>query len=227
MFVFAKYIIRKLDRDKKEKDFVHFLTMLPDKGIILDIGANLGIMTVHLSKKLPCSVIYAFEPMPQNLITLKRIIGHYKLNNVKIIDCALGDQKGEIEMVMPVVKSVKMQGLSHVVHDSITEFNDGIKLKVPVKRLDDFEDFKSEYVSAIKLDVENFEYFVLKGGENLIKNSHPLIYCELWDNENRQKCFSLMRSLGYKIYFLDDDKKELIHIEDQKTDKQNFFFMPL
>ncbi|MFH2143207.1 MAG: FkbM family methyltransferase [Bacteroidota bacterium] len=224
LYVFAKFIIRKLENDKKEKDFIFFLNLIPDNGIVLDIGANLGIMTVHLSKKLKNSTIFAFEPMPQNLITLNRIINHYKLNNVNVIDCALGDKSGEIEMVMPVVKSVKMQGLSHVVHDSITDFNEGIKLKVLVKKLDDYEELKQAKITAIKLDVENFEYFVLKGGENIIKSNQPLIYCELWDNENRQKCFDLVRSLGYKIYFLDDTKKELINIDNQKTEKQNFFF---
>ena len=42
LYVFARFIIVKLKWDKKEKDFFHFLKLLPDNGIVLDLGANIG-----------------------------------------------------------------------------------------------------------------------------------------------------------------------------------------
>lgn len=225
LFIFSRFIINRLEKDKNEKDFIFFLNMIPDNGIILDIGANIGIMTVHLARKFKNTHVYAFEPIPQNIRILHKIINHYKLNNVKIFEYALGDKSQPIEMIMPVVKSVKMQGLSHVVHESIKEFNEGIKINVESKRLDDIHEFNiDEKITAIKIDVENYEYFVLKGGEKLIKQNRPIIYCELWDNENRYKCFELLKSLGYKIQYLDNDS--LIDIESKTTTKQNFFFIP-
>jgi len=226
LFVFAIFIIKKLNRDKNEKDFIHFLNLLPDNGLVLDIGANIGIMTVHLARKLPNSKIVAFEPIPQNLKTLHRVIKYYKLNNVSVKEIALGNENNEIEMVLPVVNSVKMQGLSHVVHDSIDEYNEGIKIEVDSKKLDDIEDIKSSEleITGIKIDIENFEYFALKGGENLIKKHKPIIYCELWENENRTKCFDLLKSLDYKVMVLDNDN--LSQINENNITKQNFFFIP-
>lgn len=198
--------------------------MLEDKGIVLDIGANIGVMTSYLSKKLPNSKIFSFEPIPHNIIALKRIIKHYKLKNISVCDFALGNENGQIEMIMPVYKNVKLHGLSHVVHDEIDENKQGEKFISELKRLDDFDKLKTEQlpIKGIKIDVENFEYYALKGGIEIIKKHKPIIYSELWDNKNRQNCFELLKSVGYSIKVL--EKGKLLDFAKQST--QNFFFIP-
>jgi hypothetical protein len=76
----------------------------------------------------------------------------------------------------------------------------------------------------MKIDVENYEYYVLKGAEMLVEKNKPVIYCELWENENRKKCFSFLNNLGYSAFIL--HKKELVPFNDQKHHKHNFFFRP-
>ncbi|MCF8296572.1 MAG: FkbM family methyltransferase [Saprospiraceae bacterium] len=224
LFLFALYIIYTLRWNKREKDFLCFLNMLDDEGIVLDIGANIGVMTKYLSRKFPKSKIYSFEPIPHNITALKRIIKYFKLQNVKVCEFALGDENGQIEMIMPIDRKVKLQGLSHIVHKDIEEFNEGEKFHTEIKRLDDFESLKKESlpIKGIKLDVENFEYYVLKGGIDIIKKHKPIIYTELWDNKNRQNCFELLKSFNYSIKILENG--ELNDFVDQKT--QNFFFLP-
>jgi FkbM family methyltransferase len=226
LFLFSIYIIRTLSRNKKERDFVYFRDMIPDGSIILDIGANIGVMTIHLSLTHPDSIIYSFEPIPQNCKTLERVIGYYKIKNVRIEKSALGNTSGEIEMVMPVQNSVKFQGLSHVVHDSITEFNEGTKYKTPITTLDTFfrENIIEKPVLAIKLDVENFEYFVLEGGRETISHYRPIIYTELWENENREKCFTFIQNLNYSVKVLFENV--LVDFNPKLHVTQNFFFIP-
>jgi FkbM family methyltransferase len=221
LFLFSRYKINNLYKDKKEGDFLFFLNLLPEKGILLDIGANIGIMTVHLARKPGCRVI-AFEPMPRNLKALRRIIGHYGLKNVTVMDCALGNEEGSVEMVMPMVGAVRMQGLSHVLHDSIPENNNGEKVNVALHRLDLLPELQVDQITGIKMDVENFEFFVLDGGKEILQKHRPVLYIELWDNENRQQCFRLLKSLGYSTYVVEDSK--LIIYSNQK--KQNFIFLP-
>ena len=80
LFVFSVFKIQTLYSDPKEKDFFQFLSLLKDgEGAVLDIGANIGIMTVHLAQKLPNSTIHAFEPMPSNYSVLKKIVNRFKL----------------------------------------------------------------------------------------------------------------------------------------------------
>src|SRR4051812_9749828 len=106
LFLFSLYKIYTLKKDKNEKDFFQFLRLIPENTTVLDIGANIGIMTVHLAKEIKDVTVFSFEPMPGNIFALKRIINHYKLNNVKIFEIALGNSEGHVEMVMPVIANV-------------------------------------------------------------------------------------------------------------------------
>lgn len=225
LFIFSLFKIKTLRRDKNEKDFFAFLQLIPANTAVLDIGANIGIMTVHLAK-IKGSTVYSFEPMPTNIDAFKKIIRYFKLDNVKLFEIALGNTEGEVEMVMPVISSVRMQGLSHVVHDSIPDNNEGERFKVPLKMLDNMIELTNgpRRISAIKIDVENFEFFVLDGAKNLIQKNKPVIYAELWENENREKCFRLLKSFNYKTIVVAG--KQAVEYDPGIHITQNFIFLP-
>lgn len=226
LYVFARIVIFKLRWDKKEKDFFHFLKLFPDGGLILDLGANIGVTSYHLSKRFPKSTIFSFEPLTLNMDTLKRVKKRFNLNNIKEFQVAVGDKPGFLEMVMPVINNVPMHGLSHVIHEDNKEFNEGMKYQVPVVSLDSFDEIKQpgKRITAMKIDVENFEYFVLKGGERIIAENQPVIYCELWENENRKKCIDFLNNLKYSAFIL--HKNELVLFGKTNIEKHNFFFIP-
>lgn len=187
---------------------------------LLDVGANIGIMSVHMAQAFPNQTIHSFEPMPDNLHVLNRIISHYQLKNIIVHELAVGNEEGEIQMVLPHNGKVKMQGLTHVVHDSITEWNDGELFNAPIKKIDDI--IGSTIIEGIKIDVENFEYFALLGASQILKRDQPIIYAELWDNENRDQCFKLLGSLGYKAYVVINN--DMIVFDSTIHTKQNFIF---
>ena len=205
LFYFSIYTVGRLRNNKHEREFVYFMDMIPNEGTVLDIGANIGVMSVSLAKKLDKAQVYAFEPIPNNLKGLKRIVAHYKLSNIRVFENALGEAPGELKMVLPVIDKLKMQGLSHVVRPGDdSEWNKGEFYTVPVKRLDDMEDLTSlPRITAIKIDVENFEYYVFKGAEALLRKHKPIIYCELWANEMREKTLDLLRGYGYAVKVFD------------------------
>lgn len=221
--LFARYKILTLRRDAKEGDFFIFMSLLKDDGLILDIGANLGIMSWHLLHKFKRAEIWAFEPIPENNRVLRTVTERFQSDRFRIFDIAVGDKPGSTKMVLPEVDEVKMQGLSHVVHESIDDFNTGKQYEVEINTLDNIVP-NSKRVVGIKLDVENFEYFVLKGGERIIDSDKPLIYTELWDNENRIKCLEFIRSKGYTVKYYNG--KNLEDYSPEKYRGQNFFFIP-
>lgn len=223
LYVFALFKIRTLKSDSKEKDFFHFLSLLKDgKGDVLDVGANVGIMTVHLAQKLPNTTVHAIEPLPDNLRVLKRVVGHFGLNRIRIHETAVGESNGEVEMILPHQGKTRMQGLSHVKHETITEWNDGEEFRVPLNKLDDL--INGQYIQGIKIDVENFEYYALKGGKRIIETNRPVIYAELWDNENRRNCLNLLEGLNYRSFVVVNDK--LVAFDSDKHRNQNFIFLP-
>jgi FkbM family methyltransferase len=223
LFIFSIFTIKRLSWNRHEKEFTEFMNLIPDKDAILDVGANIGIMTATLARKFPNAKVCSFEPMPQNVTALKRIISYFKLSNVTVFETALGEQPGELKMVMPVINNVKMQGLSHVVEtDDEQAAKEGILFNVPVKKLDDIPELQQlSKINAIKIDVENFEYPVLKGAEALLRKHKPVIYCELWKNERRDLTLRYLQGLGYQIKVYDGH--QLVNFDNQEV--TNFILM--
>ncbi len=223
--VFAIFVIIKLRWDKNEKDFLQFLKMVPNKGLILDIGANLGVMTFYFCKKRNKAQVYSFEPVPFNFKVLKRIISIFRLKNCTFYNLALGEKNETIEMFIPQKNNVTMHGLCHV--DGIQEKSQtGEKIVSKMIMIDQFNDIadSGSTVTAMKLDVENYEYNVLVGAKKTITKDKPLIYTELWRNKNRTDCITFLENLGYTTYIFNDHKLILYH--EKITEGQNFVFTP-
>ena len=222
LFIFSLINIALIRISVYGKEFQYFLSMIPNEGAILDIGANIGIMTVLLAKKYTQTTVYAFEPIPQNIRALERVANHYQLTNVQIFSTALGNLNGEVKMLMPLVKYSKMQGLSHVL-ENLDKREPGEIFSVSMQRMDDMPVLQAlSTISAIKVDVENFEYFVLQGAQVLLEKHRPIVYSELWNDDRRTLCIELMKHIGYKVKIF--RKGGLVDFTGQPA--VNFFFLP-
>jgi FkbM family methyltransferase len=221
LYYFSLYKIRTLAKDENEKIIFRFLELIPEGTMILDIGANLGFISYHLAQKPNCEVL-AFEPMPDNIATIQRIVAAKNLTNVTLCPIALGDETGSLTMIMPLNDNVPMQGLSHVVQEGQAE--EGNTFTVPVKMLDDLDEINlnPKRVAGIKIDVEDYEYFVLKGGRALLEKDKPVICIELWENENRPKVLNFLMGLGYVPYVLDGSKLAPFTDMSTKINTNNF-----
>jgi FkbM family methyltransferase len=225
LYWFARFCIARMGVGDYEKSFVYFMDMMPAKdATILDIGANIGIMSVSLAKRFPQSTIFSFEPIPSNIHTLKKVVAKYRLKNITIIEKALGEKNDEIKMVLPVINYSKRQGLSHVWQEGNNEeWNIGELYTVPVTRLDDVNQLmQQKKISAMKIDVEDYEFNVLQGAKELIEKYKPIIYTELWQNGNRIKCINFLKELGYEVKVFRENS--LIDYTSQR--EINFFFIP-
>jgi FkbM family methyltransferase len=220
LFLFSLFNIYKIEKWGTEKEFRFFSGMIDGSGVILDIGANIGVMTVILAKQHPSSTIFSFEPMVANSNALKKVVQFYKRANVQIFDIALGNQTGEAQMVMPHAGHSRMPGLSHIVETG----EEGKSIfQVPIEKMDSLPILQeAARISAVKMDVENFEYHVLKGGEALLRKHRPLIFCELWNDERRHQCFALLKEWGYRVQVF--EKGRLVDFNGQEA--LNFFFLP-
>jgi FkbM family methyltransferase len=171
-------------------------------------------------------MVYAFEPLALNMNTLRRIKSKFGLTNIHEFQVAVGEQNGIIEMVMPGVNHVPIHGLSHGGGIEKNGNDSGLKSAVQMIYLDEFDVLlnSGKRVTAIKIDIENFEYYALKGAQKIIAAHRPVIYCELWDNEYRGKSIGLLNNLGYSAFVMQG--KELVRIEKAAVEKHNFFFLP-
>lgn len=173
LYLFSRFKVATLGRDRIEGDVLHFVAMMPTDAVVLDIGANIGIMTVHLARRVGRGHVHAFEPVPENFAVLGRVVRHYGLTNVSCHQVALGDAEGTLEMVMPTEGEVRKQGLSRVVTGDSSDPTSGERYEVPQRRLDDLEFLAGADVAGIKVDVEDYEQFVFAGGRELIERCRP------------------------------------------------------
>jgi FkbM family methyltransferase len=199
--------------------------MLPEEGTVLDIGANLGVMTYYLVKNHPSRRIFSFEPIPYNYRNLVRLKNKFRLTNVNTFQLALGNVNGFIDMVLPVKHAVRFHGLAHVRQETGDEKDGDEIFQCPVRRLDDIEELNKSgiIITGVKIDVENYEYTVLKGAEKLLKKHNPVIYCELWDNENRTQTLKFLKEIGYEVFILEN--VSLATFDPANHETQNFFFV--
>ena len=224
LFFFSLFKIFTLNLDKRKKEYVYFSKIFEKDSNILIIGANTGITTVPVAKTTVEGKVFAVEPVPVNYRTLERVIKYFNQTNVITLNMALGNKSGTIDMFLPIINKTRSHGLAYIKDESIEGFQEGIKYNVDIWKLDDLELIQDVKISGIKVVAENYEKFIFEGGEKFINKNKPLIYCELWFNENRIKTLSLIRSWNYEIKVLENNS--LIPYISSKHKTKNLFFVP-
>lgn len=174
-------------------------------GVFVDVGANVGyVSSVALSLVGQSGRVYAFEPVPKyfdKLLEVKKNNDSYNFfpNNIAVGDC---DAKASIKVVkFPYIGGSTM----------VDGFRDDLVEKcidVPVVRLDNYLNKQNvDHVDLIKIDVEGYEFFVLKGLEKFISynKSRPVIIVEIMPHAYKDKKLlrelsDYMKNIGYKAY---------------------------
>jgi len=145
------------------EEMAFFLHYLRPKDCFVDVGANVGIYSILASAGAGAKTI-AFEPVPETNEYLKQNIQTAGVQSrVQIFDCALGEQPGHCLI------TTQNDSTNHIISN---EQPGEHTTKIEVRRLDDF-DFG--VMDALKLDVEGFEYQVLKGGENALEHCNVIL----------------------------------------------------
>jgi FkbM family methyltransferase len=167
----------------------------------LDIGANLGIVTLTMAKAVgKAGVVYAFEPNPRLQSLLSRSIERNALLNVHLHNVALGDRPDILSLHVP---SDNFGQGSLVFHSDNSQASHHV---VKVERLSDIiERERLTSIRMIKIDVEGFEQKVLAGAEETLKGIRPdLIVFE--SNAQNQPIFrnrpavQILRRHGYEFF---------------------------
>lgn len=132
-----------------------------DRRYALDIGAHVGLWTRQLAPHF--DRVIAFEPVPEHIACWER--NTEDLHNVDLQEVALGEKQGVISMNPAPDNS----GNACVQPGSSVLVN-----MWPLDRLIS----AGRAIDFIKIDVEGYELFVIKGGEATIRESQPVMVVE-------------------------------------------------
>ena len=213
-----------------EKGTLYFIASCLNRGdCFIDIGANIGLMSIFASQCVgnPGKIL-AFEAHPEtHELLLENIILNH-IENTDTFNFALGNETGKATIYDNW--NVNRGGASLVIHaENSTGF------EVDVKTLDEAiqNDFQPK---MIKIDVEGFEFQVLKGATNTIKNCKPILIIEFSvSRENQYDPFEMIdfiESIGfYEIFKLSgtkERKSKLIQINSREEfpNHDNIFCIP-
>jgi FkbM family methyltransferase len=153
-----------------ERGEVKFLESTVEEGMnVIDIGANIGITTVAVAKKIGRrGKLYTFEPVPEYFDILKKNISSNGLENVKAYELAVTNRVGKVDFYQ--------KGLS-----SGVVFQEGAqKFEVSTTNVDRFLiEEKIEKIDLINMDCEGSELLVLKGAKETLCKTKVKIFCEV------------------------------------------------
>lgn len=184
-----------------------------EKGLILDIGANIGQTSLWMAKELKSNdvEIIAVEPYPS---TYKKLTTNINLNhfvNITPVNIAFGNSDSKL-----IMEGCSSNSGAFRVNPNLKT---GAFVEVSQTTLDNYFKDDKRFIKFIKIDVEGFEYNVIKGGEYTIKKYHPTLFIEI-DNENLKSqnssaldLVNLLRNYGYNSILKSDTLSE-IHPED-------------
>jgi FkbM family methyltransferase len=193
----AAYFVGDLDR--KISEVIKRIVRPGDR--VLDIGANLGLITLTMAKLVGQNGrVDSFEPNPSIHGLLSRSIERNNLKNIRLHTCALGvEDGGTLTLTFPG-HNAGMGTLSRTHSD---EGWSGVQ--VPVRTLSSLAaEFDFGGVRLMKIDVEGFEMEVLRGALPWLSASPPeAIVFE--SNETRNEgesdpVLSLLAERGYAFY---------------------------
>jgi FkbM family methyltransferase len=136
---------------------------------VLDIGANIGMVTVHMAKLVGGDgVVHAFEPNPRVVGLLRRALERNCLPQVKLHEFGLGPAESTLELRVPRSDT----GEGSFVRNR--ETNDCLSVQVRVRKLDDVaKEQDIRRVSLLKIDVEGFEESVFRGAQLFLERVRP------------------------------------------------------
>jgi FkbM family methyltransferase len=128
---------------------------------VLDIGAHHGFEAMLFSKLVgPQGFVLSVEPFPFNAMLAWAQVGLNRADNCEILQAAVGARSGELCISPETDSRVLKSGLT-----------------VPAFTVDELSSKYGPF-TAVKIDVEGFEYEVLKGATEFLA-SRPKILLEL------------------------------------------------
>ncbi len=168
--------------------YIDVLNGLKD-ATILDIGANIGIITEHM--RAHAKKIYAVEPASEHFAALKQNKEFNNWDNVEIFNYAITDKDGEAVLN-------KSRG-NRTCNTLVQEYKSGEKQKVKGVAMDTF--FKENNITSVdfcKMDIEGSEELVLRSeGFKKVAPKIKSIMLE-FHFKNWPKLVEHMGTLGFK-----------------------------
>jgi FkbM family methyltransferase len=190
---------------KRDPEFSFVNAVLSAGDVAIDVGANGADWTSHLSQAVGSGgSVLAFEADPYYAQATRLAIRILGMRNVEFFSFGLSDSAGFAYLRVVRDDGTRMSGEGHV--DREISSGDTAVHKIELKTLDSMiEDFPVlKRTRLLKIDVEGFEMFVLKGASRILSEARPIVILEVGNFERfgyqEADIVNLFRPLDYSWY---------------------------
>jgi FkbM family methyltransferase len=211
--------------------------------LFLDIGSNIGIYAVYVGVKFPQVKRFVFEPVPaiwEKNCALHRANG---LADREVMNLALSDDVGPRKIFIPVYDTALEEEQTATLNSNSWQFYEKKveALEIKCTTLDTFaaENELPGGPCCLKIDVENCEAAVLRGGKKFIASRRPSIVCEILPCEefdpatrtkrnNNKETLALAQELDYATFAITADGYFRMNTADFSRSRslKDFVLMP-
>ena len=184
-----------------EAEMRWFLAKMKEGDLFVDVGANIGIYTLHASRRVgKKGKVFAFEPTPETFSDLQQNVQSNRCSNVTCEKIALADQIGEARLV-----ECGRAASNRISLLSTTEKS----TKISVGTLDDYcIKNRIQKIDFIKVDIEGGEADFFSGGIQTLKKDKPIILFESAHTGPAYLEREILRGLGYNLYIFNREVLE-------------------
>ena len=160
--------------------------------VMVDVGANVGLITVPMAEKF--QKILSFECVPETYECLE--YNTSKLSNVECFNFAVSNNNEKVKVAIPKSEGVVYSsGWASISKERQNVFPEKDLIEVSSVTIDSFNLNRLDF---LKIDVEQAEMMVIQGAVETIKRCKPVIEFENKRRENAN-VISYLNSLGYEI----------------------------
>jgi FkbM family methyltransferase len=205
-----------IERLKKEEVFEKGLctTMVASlegraNPVLLDIGANLGLISLYVLERMPNVTIHAFEPGPQQSALLEKTIQANTLSDrIHINKIALSDKVGKHTFYSHPKRDQAKDGLYDTGRGEKT-----VAIEVDTTTLDAWwKQAGRPHVDAVKMDTEGAELLILRGAREFLEAVQPIVYLEIEPRNlkaypyNEEELITFLETIGFDVFTLDGNR---------------------
>lgn len=185
---------------------VYFRNIVKPGHVVIDVGANVGIYTLHALRG--GGEVYAFEPTPETFKVLQNnaaLNGFEFSDKVHLNQVAVADKKGFVDFATVEFAC----GHNSMYPENATD----TLIRVPCVTLDEMlEDV--EKVDVVKIDVEGAEALVLRGMEKLVRRSQNITVMMEYSRTNFERAGVSVEDM---TEILDELDLKMIRVIDEAT----------
>ena len=178
------------------------VSFCPTDPIVLDIGANIGLVSLSLADLVGGGAIFAFEPQR---IIFQMLAGNMAINSIENVFCyhlAVGDTNGTIPVPRINYGAGAIFGSLELGREVQSDLGQNARLEGPdveTVRMVTIDSLNFSRVDLMKIDVEGMEEAVLRGAQSTIMTSKPLLYVETLKSD-KDRLAAILTAFGYSLH---------------------------